>query len=145
MLRTWITTCLIVPLIAGHLSVAHAQENPVLPAIKGFVKAFNSGDAGQLSPFYAEKAALMPPRHKLVNGRAAIQTHFANAFRGGVGGLNIKLLELDQAGPQAVIEIGRSQVRQGNKTITGRYLHVWKQVADRWLITRDIYHVLDVK
>ena len=130
-------------LLLGTLPAA-AQGNPIVAQMQAFQKAFNAGDAEAVAGFYAEDGALLPPRAKEVFGRAAIARHYASAFKGGVTGLNVKILEIKPAGPTGAIEIGRTQVRLKNQTLQGRYLHGWTNENGTWLISRDIYHVLSV-
>ena len=123
---------------------SHAQDNPIVKRMQAFTKAFNAGDADSVANFYTDKGALLPPQSKPLVGRKAIAAHFANAFKNGVSGLTFRILEIDQAGPATAIEIGETQTKLGAQTIHGRYLHVWKKSNDRWLLSRDMYHVIGV-
>ena len=130
-------------LLLGGLP-ALAQGNPIVAQMEAFQKAFNAGDAVAVAGFYTEDGALLPPRAKEVFGRSAIASHYAKAFKSGVTGLNVKILEIKQAGPAGAIEIGRTQLNLKDQKIQGRYLHVWTNQDGAWLISRDIYHVLSV-
>ncbi len=137
--------------IKVHLRVqvqAHLQANlrgaGLNQRMQAFATVFNAGDAESLSSFYTVKGALLPPRSKALIGRATIAAHYAQAFKGGVGNLTLKVLEVEMAGSATAVEIGQTKVKLGAKTILGRYLHVWEKTDGVWLINRDIYHVLGV-
>ncbi|MEM7429020.1 MAG: SgcJ/EcaC family oxidoreductase [Pseudomonadota bacterium] len=131
-------------LLTGALP-ALAQDNPIVARMEAFRSAFNAGDAETVAGFYAQDGALLPPRAKEVFGREAIARHYANAFRGGVKNLKIKVREIRQTGPASAVEIGETRVSLKGQTILGRYLHVWISQNGTWLISRDIYHVLGVQ
>ncbi|MCC2113486.1 MAG: SgcJ/EcaC family oxidoreductase [Hyphomicrobiales bacterium] len=123
---------------------AFAQENPILQRMQAFANAYNAQDAAGVSAFYTEKGAILPPRSKPVVGRNSIARHYAEAFEGGVSDLKYRVLEIEQVGPATAIEIGETQVKFKEQTISGRYLHVWTNVNGTWSISRDMYHVLGV-
>lgn len=130
-------------LLSGTLP-ALAQGNPIIAQTEAFRAAFNAGNAEAVARFYTQGGALLPPRAREVFGRKAIARHYANAFKGGVKNLRINVREIKQTGPASAVEIGETRVSLKGQTIAGRYLHVWLNQDGKWLISRDIYHVLSV-
>ncbi|MEP1849797.1 MAG: DUF4440 domain-containing protein [Nitratireductor sp.] len=139
--RKLIAVCLLVVLAPVP---AAAQDNPIVARIEAFRAAYNAKDAQGIAGFYTERGALLPPQSKALVGRGPIATHYASAFGQGVGALEVRILEIDQVGPSAAVEIGETSVKAGGRTVHGRYLHVWKKVGEDWMLDRDIYHVLGV-
>jgi uncharacterized protein (TIGR02246 family) len=130
-------------MIAAPIPAA-AQDNPILQRMQAFAEAYNVKDSARISGFYAEDGALLPPGSKILTGRQEIADHYARAFAGGVSELKFRVLEIRQASPSTAVEIGETQVRAGDQTIFGRYLHVWAKQDDVWLLSRDMYHVIGV-
>lgn len=130
---------------AAFWSPAAAQDNPIVQQMEAFAEAYNAKDSARIADFYTEDGALLAPRSKIISGRASIGEHYARAFAGGVTELQYRVLEIRQAGPATAVEIGETQVRANDQTIFGRYLHVWTKQDDRWLLSRDMYHVLGVE
>lgn len=126
-------------------SGAWAQANPVVERIKAFTQAYNAKDAQAVASFYLKNGALLPPRSKAIVGHKAIAAHYARAFQNGVGALKYRVIEIDQVGPAAAVEIGETQIRVKNAVILGRSVHVWKKARGTWWLARDMYHVLQVK
>ena len=130
--------------VALIASAGSANANPILKRIEAFTAAYNAKDANAVAEFYTEKGALLPPRSAPLVGRRNIADHYQRAFKNGVGNLRYKVVEIDQVGPNAVIEIGETLVKLGENTIRGRSIHVWKNVDGNWSLARDMYHVLSV-
>ncbi len=124
---------------------ATAQDNPIVQRLKAFTVAFNTGDAVALAGFYTKDAAILPPQSRAVVGREAITKHYADAFNGGVSNLGIDIQEIRAHGPSSAVEIGETEVQFNGQTILGRYLHIWVLEDGAWYLSRDIYHVLDVR
>ncbi len=124
---------------------ATAQDNPIIQRLQSFIAAYNAGDAPAIATFYTEDAAVLPPRAAAVVGREAITKHYADAFQGGVGNLRLDVKEIRGHSPSSAVEIGETAVEFNGQTILGRYLHVWVLQDGTWLLSRDIYHVLDVR
>lgn len=123
-----------------------AQENPIVARADAFVTAFNAGDASAVAEFYAEDSAIFPPQSGNIVGREAIAAHYARAFRSGVEGLEMTILEIRAHGAAAAVEIGETMVSLGEQRIHGRYLHVWTREGEgSWLLSRDIYNVIEVR
>ena len=83
----------------------------------------------------------MPARGQVVRGRAAIETALSESLqkvRFSAG--QIVSLETHLAGRLAY-EIGRYRFNidagGGTQTVSGRYLVVWKNIADTWKIAVD--------
>lgn len=137
------TSLVALALVCGALSTG-AQANPLVEQIKAFTTAYNAKDATAVAGFYLEKGALLPPRSAALVGQQAIARHYAHAFSNGVSNLRYKILEIEQVGPTSAIEIGETRVSLANQEVHGRSLHVWKKSGEKWLLARDMYHVISV-
>jgi len=140
----------LVAMLAGLLvlpSVALAQrqsdaEAAIRKAEAAFVTAWNAGDAAAIGAMYTEDAAAMPPGSEPVEGRAAIQAAMKGALEGAPGSqMAFKTVEVT-AGDGWAVEVG-SYVQtgaDGSHQDHGRYVVLWKNVAGKWLLHRDIWN-----
>lgn len=110
--------------------------------LQGFVAALNARDVQAVVGFYARDAALFPPQAGHLVGRDQIARHYAAAFQAGLEGLDARILELRQLGPDAVVAIGATTIRAGGQAIAARFLHIWRSEDGQWVISRDIYNVI---
>ena len=137
------SVCLLFMLLLVPFAAA-AQDNPIVQQMQKFKAAYDAGDAGAIAGIYTEDAGLLPPQSKALIGRDAIAAHYKAAFDQGVGTLDFQVAEIRQVGPDAAVEIGETRVKAGERTINGRYMHLWQRSDGVWLIHRDIYQVLGV-
>lgn len=125
------------------ISTSHsfAQDNPVVKRIQAFTAAYNAGDSAAIAEFYTDDGALLPPRSNIIVGRKAIAKYYASAFNNGVSNLKIKVLELRTHGAGSAVEISDMTFKVNNKTLGGRYLHIWVRQQGNWYISRDMYNL----
>ena len=105
-----------------------------------FLQFFAANDLAGLASCYTEDAQMLPANMQPIRGRAAIESVFK--FTGGQGHtLEFLARELDLLGTTA-IEIGDyvRRGRDGSIVDRGKYIVVWKRVADEWKIHRDMFN-----
>jgi len=105
-----------------------------------FLRLFAQNDAAGIAACYTEDAQMLPANMQPIRGRAAIESVFK--FTGGQGHtLEFVTRELDLLGTTA-IEIGDyvRRGRDGSIADRGKYIVVWKRVADEWKIHRDMFN-----
>jgi ketosteroid isomerase-like protein len=87
---------------------------------------WNAGRLDDLVAAYAPDAVYLPPHHQAVHGRDAIREYLRGPLSHGVGNPAFEVTFIKQA--------------DGTKTKDrGKYLTVWKRVANKWLIAADAW------
>ncbi len=112
----------------------------ILNAGRRFLRLFARNDVAGIAACYTEDAQMLPANMKAIRGRAAIEAVFK--FTGGRGhSLEFRTQELEVLGTTAV-EVGEYVRRQcdGGTVDHGKYMVIWKRVADAWLIHRDMFN-----
>jgi len=105
-----------------------------------FLRLFARNDVAGIAACYTEDAQMLVANMKAVRGRAAIEAVFK--FTGGQGhSLEFQTHELEVLGTTAV-EVGAYTRRQsdGSTIDHGKYMVIWKRVAEDWLIHRDMFN-----
>jgi ketosteroid isomerase-like protein len=104
-----------------------------------FLQLFAVNDLAGIARCYTEDAQMLPANMEPIAGRAAIQSVFKlTAVTGHT--LQFQTRELEVHGATAV-EVGTyTRVRSDGSTFDrGKYMLVWKRVADAWLMHRDMF------
>ena len=112
----------------------------------GFSQAYMNKDAEGIANYYSEDAKIFPGNSDIISGRAAIKKRWE--FKEGVTGLyhkvtpsEIKIFE-NYAYDYGYYE-GSITNKEGKKNdFKGKYVIVWKWVADDWKIYLDIWNRL---
>jgi ketosteroid isomerase-like protein len=116
---------------------SHASD---IAAVKRrFLQLFAQNDLAGIAGCYTEDAQMLPANMEPISGRAAIQSVFKlTAVPGHT--LQFQTRELEFHGATAV-ELGTyTRVRGDGSTFDrGKYMLVWKRVADAWLMHRDMF------
>ena len=110
-----------------------------------FLQLFAQNDVARLAGCYTEDAQMLVANMDVISGRAAIGSVFKfTAAKGHT--LQFKTHELDVHEDLAV-EVGRyTRLRDDGSTFDrGKYMVVWKRVADGWRIHRDMFSTSMVK
>ncbi|HEU4642481.1 MAG TPA: DUF4440 domain-containing protein [Gemmatimonadaceae bacterium] len=108
--------------------------------IARWVAAFEGRNAAEIAACYTEDAQLLPANSDEVRGRAAIEEFWRSVFGLGLTSARLETLEADGLGNTGY-EVGRYTLlgEGGQEADHGKYIVIWRQVGDRWLLHRDIW------
>lgn len=131
-------------LVLCCLAAAPAGADPVREAVeagnRAFAAAFAAGDAAGVAALYTEDAVLVPPGAPLVTGRPAVAAFWQGAMDGGTKAATLATAEVESAGDLAY-ELGTAKLTAGDGSVSeARYIVVWKRVAGRWYLHRDVWN-----
>src|SRR5262245_13017262 len=114
-------------------------------AIAEFEIAGKARNASALAAFYAEDATLLPPGSPLIKGRSNILAFWERFLGAGAGEPKLHTVSVESSGELAY-EIGTYDATlpkpdgTGTETSSGKYLVVWKHMADGSLkIVADMF------
>jgi ketosteroid isomerase-like protein len=118
------------------------SDNPAsdIAAVKRrFLQLFAANDLAGIARCYTEDAQMLPANMEPIAGRSAIQSVFKLTAVAGHT-LQFQTRELEVHGATAV-ELGTyTRNRSDGSTFDrGKYMLVWKRVADAWLMHRDMF------
>ncbi len=118
-----------------HAAIARTNER--------LLDALQRSDPAAYADNFAEDAVSMPGYGPIVRGREAIAAAMAHTFEKlRFAEVDVASLDMRQAG-ETILETGRYRyvlaARESGerKTLTGRYVIVWKRVGDLWKIALD--------
>ena len=120
-------------------------EQTIRDGTKGYVEAYNRGDAAAAADFYAEDAKVLPANMEMVSGKQAIREFWKTAMEMGVKKINLETAEVGYDGNLAY-ERGVSIVNiepkgKQARTERGKYLIVLKRQTDgSWKVALDIWN-----
>lgn len=120
-------------------------EQTIRDGTKGYVEAYNRGDAAATADFYTEDAKVLPANMEMVSGKQAIQEFWKTAMEMGVKKMNLETAEVGYDGNLAY-ERGVSIVNiepkgEQARTERGKYLIVLKRQPDgSWKVALDIWN-----
>ena len=108
---------------------------------KGWLEAFNSGDAAGVAAKYTDGARLMAPNADTVEGRAGIEA-FTKEFVATGAKLDFELLTVHESADMCA-SVGRYSMTfpEGAPPDRGKFIEVWQRQGDgSWLIADDIFN-----
>jgi ketosteroid isomerase-like protein len=121
-----------------------AIESMIRAHTTAWVDAYNSGDADKIVAGYADDAVLMPPEAPAAVGREAMKQYLVGDMATSKAAGNTLALDNDSIGMSGDLawHSGNFHVNGsgGTSVGTGKYLEVWHQVKDNWLIIRDTWN-----
>jgi ketosteroid isomerase-like protein len=128
----------------SHFNAAEARADGVRDAVEAgnreFIKAFLRGDSTAIVRLYTEDAQVIAPGSPVANGRAAIAALWQKSIDSGTKDVALETAEVESAGGLAY-EAGNVRLVAKDGAVTqARYVVVWKQVGDRWMLHRDIWN-----
>lgn len=122
---------------------AYAQTNKDAASLEkeftaqtdGWMKAYNSKDAGNLIPFYTEDATYVSGHVNglQLDGRTNVIANFQNGIDGGGHIDKIEILSFNYSNDLATL-LCKYQATNSGVTVSGRNLLVLKKVNGKWLI-----------
>lgn len=139
---------------AGLMAITGCQQAPkntdadkteIQDATRAWAVAYNAGDADGVAKLYAEDAAVMPPGHEPVYGRAAIREYIAgDSAAAKAAGVMLTIEHGDSvgisgdvawhSGPYSISDASGAQVDGGS------YMEAVQKMDGKWLIVRDIWN-----
>ena len=113
--------------------------------VKGFLAAFNRGDAAGVAAYYTEGARFLPPNAEMITGRQGIQAAWQHNMDIGVKEADLEILELVPMGDKAAYDIGKYRLRiEPGPGVTvedfGKYVVIWKHDGKSWKLDVDIFN-----
>ena len=106
-----------------------------------FAAAYTARDAVRVASFYAERAVVMPPDARMVQGRDNIEAYYRRGFSQSGGTLRLQPLESVVAGSSGY-EAGTSSLLavRGGAESAGKYVVIYERVRNEWKIIYDIFN-----
>ena len=116
-------------------------RDAIVAASRGFVAAFDKGDAAGVAALYAEEGQILPPNAGFMKGREAIQAFWQGAMDMGIASAKLETLEVEGHGDTA-IEVGKYKLhaQDGQELDAGKFIVIWKQEGGQWKLHRDIFN-----
>jgi len=111
---------------------------------RGFVAAFNRGDAAGVAEGYTEDARVLPPGGSTVSGKRAIEQFWRGAMDMGIQEVDLRTEHVEADGNLAY-EVGSATLKiqsDGGQptTDTVKYVVVWKRQGGAWRLHADIWN-----
>jgi uncharacterized protein (TIGR02246 family) len=108
---------------------------------KAFMEAFQQGDAVALAALYTVDGQLLPPNSDFITGREAIQAFWKGVVEMGIKSAKLEIVEVEGMGKTAY-EVGKYTLFADGEQVldSGKYVVIWKQVAGKWRLYRDIWN-----
>jgi len=139
--RTVATTSMLMAIACASLTGCGKMEDGLPPAVTTAVsRDFNQGDALRTAAHYTDDAQILPPRHPLIEGKAAIAAFFEANIDKYIGFGNEttwSVVRGDVGVEQGIYKV--RNVRVGQDVETGKYLRIWKRTNDGWKLYRDMF------
>ena len=111
----------------------------ILARTKAMVDGINTGDSDAVASSYTADAAVLPPGAPRMDGREAIKAFWQGAIDMGLTDITIEPVEVDILGNVAT-DVGTISARLGDAELTGKYIVIWKNGSDGWMIHRDTWN-----
>ena len=128
--------------LAVWSSALLAQDKPTIQALENaFAENFNKADARAIGDAYTDDAQLVAPDTDIIVGQAAIESFWGGATQ-NLTDLKLTVVDVSPLGPDAAREIGRVSMKtraQPTKTLSGKYVVVWRKTPEGWKISTDTY------
>jgi len=113
-------------------------------ANRGFVEAYNRGDAAGAVAVYTDDATILPPGSPRVSGRDGIRAFWQAVMDSGVRAVDLRTDDLEVSGDMAR-EIGTATLTVATEagheeTMTAKFVVVWKRQGGDWRWHTDIWN-----
>lgn len=131
--------------ILAAIAPGSAQQAtlPIEELNRGFMEAFNRGDAAALARMYTEDAYVLPPGAPLVKGRGAVEKLWAAAM-GQFAEVSLQAVDVKMLGDGNAREVGivngKTKGAQAQE-VTGKYVVVWRRAGSDWKMETDIWNL----
>lgn len=106
-----------------------------------FMAKAREGNAAGLAALYTEDGWLLPPNSDFVRGREGIQAFWQAVMDMGIQEALLEIVEVEQHGDTA-IEVSTFTLKGEGGAVPdkGKYIVVWKQRGEQWMLHRDIFN-----
>jgi ketosteroid isomerase-like protein len=113
--------------------------NTICAANEVFMERFGQGNSAGVAGLYTEDGQFLPPNSDEVIGKNAIQGAFQGLMDAGIKAIQLETLEVENYGDTAS-EVGRFTLKdEGDQILDrGKFIVIWKLVAGKWKLHRDI-------
>jgi uncharacterized protein (TIGR02246 family) len=125
---------------SGSAARADSVRDAIEAGNRAFVAAFLRGDAKAVSQLYSEDARVIAPGAPAASGRDAIAAFWQKSIDSGVKDVRLDTLDVASSGDLASETGEVLLVAKDGSQSQARYVVVWKRVAGRWLLYRDIWN-----
>ncbi len=129
-------------LLTAAAGWAQAQDAATIQDLENrLAQAITAGDAEAAAALYAEDGMLLPPGMAPVEGREAIAGFWAGAGD-GVESVALTTESVTPLGEGHAQEVGSYRLTPpgGAEEVTGRYVIVWQETGEGWVIKTDIWN-----
>jgi uncharacterized protein (TIGR02246 family) len=113
------------------------EEKEIQAANEAFAQAFLKGDAKAIAELFTEDGEAVAPEGETVQGRGAIEEHYAARFAEGPGSKIVTTTDaIKFLAPGVARESGHTQVTpsDGGTSVNGRYTAIHVKRDGRWLL-----------
>ena len=111
----------------------------ILARTKAIADGVNNRDSDAVASSYLADGAVLPPGAPRMDGREAIKGFWQGAIDMGLTDVAIDPGEVEILGDVAT-DVGTLSARMGDAVLTGKYIVIWKNGPDGWLMHRDIWN-----
>lgn len=113
----------------------------IMEANKGFMEAFNNGDANALAKNYTSNAKLYPSNSDVIEGQEAIEGFWNAVMNMGIKKALLETVTAESFGNIA-IEEGRYELYVEGDQIAdkGKYIVIWEKEDGQWKLHQDIWN-----
>ncbi|MDH3669061.1 MAG: DUF4440 domain-containing protein [Paracoccaceae bacterium] len=98
-----------------------------------------NGNSAATASAYTADASVLPPGAPRTDGREAIGGFWQAAIDMGLTDVVIEPGEVEVLGDVAT-DVGTLSGKVGDAELTGKYIVIWKNGPDGWLVHRDIWN-----
>ncbi len=113
----------------------------ITEANKGFMEAFNNGDANALAKYYTIDAKLYPSNSDVIEGQEAIEGFWNAAMNMGIKKAHLETVTAEGYGDFAIEEGRYKLYAPGDIMIDhGKYFVTWKKQGNEWKLAKDMWN-----
>ncbi len=113
----------------------------ITEANKGFMEAFNNGDANALAKYYTIDAKLYPSNSDVIEGQEAIEGFWNAAMNMGIKKAHLETVTAEGYGDFAIEEGRYKLYAPGDILIDhGKYFVTWEKQGNEWKLHKDIWN-----
>ncbi len=107
-----------------------------------FMSTFADLDAAGIASFYTNDATLLPPNVAAIAGIKSIQEFWQHVFDSGIVKVTLKTIEIEDFGMSTVCQYGKYGLHDvdGKTLDEGKYLILWSNIDNTWLIHKDMWN-----